>query len=132
MKCSLGIFNILEEFCSLSHSIVFLYFFALITEEHFLISSCYSLEICIQMCISFVFSFPFTSLLFSAICKASSNNHFTFVHFLFLEMILITASSTISGTSVQSSSGSLSIRSNPLNHFSLPLYSRKGFDLDHT
>ena len=34
-----------EEISSLSHSIVFLYFFALITEEGFLISPCYSLEI---------------------------------------------------------------------------------------
>ena len=57
MKCSLGIFNFLEEFSSLSHSIVFLYFFALITEEDFLISPHYSLEVCIQMGISFLFSF---------------------------------------------------------------------------
>ena len=49
MKCSLGISNFLEEIASLSHSIIFLYFFALITEEGFLISSCYSLELCIQM-----------------------------------------------------------------------------------
>ena len=34
--------NFLEEISSLSHSIVFLYFFALITEEGFLISPCYS------------------------------------------------------------------------------------------
>ena len=47
MKCSLGISNFLEEISSLSHSVVFLYFFALITEEDFLISSCYSLELCI-------------------------------------------------------------------------------------
>ena len=40
----------------LSRSVVFLYFFALITEEGFLISSCYSLELCIQMLISFLFS----------------------------------------------------------------------------
>ena len=33
MKCSLGISNFLEKISSLSHSIVFLYFFALITEE---------------------------------------------------------------------------------------------------
>jgi len=39
MKCSLGISNFLEEISSLSHSIVSLYFFALITEEEFLISS---------------------------------------------------------------------------------------------
>ena len=52
MKCSLGVSNFLEEISSLSHSVVFLYFFALITEEGFLISPCYSLELCIQ-------SFPF-------------------------------------------------------------------------
>ena len=44
---------------SLSYSIVFLYFFALITKEGFLISPCYSLELCIQMLISFLFSFAF-------------------------------------------------------------------------
>ena len=43
MKCSLDISNFLEEISSLSHSIVFLYFFALITEEGFLISPYYSL-----------------------------------------------------------------------------------------
>ena len=36
-----------------------LYFFALIAEEGFLISFCYSLELCIQMFISFLFSFAF-------------------------------------------------------------------------
>ena len=55
MTCSLGISNFLEEISSLSHSIVFLYFFALITEEGFLISPCYSSELCIQMGI---FSWP--------------------------------------------------------------------------
>ena len=59
MKCFLSIFNYLEELSSLSHSIIFLYFFALITEEGFLISSCYSLELCIQMGIPFLFSFAF-------------------------------------------------------------------------
>ena len=59
MKCSLGISDFLEEISSLSHSGVFLYFFALIAEEGFLISSCYSLELCIQMFISFPFSFAF-------------------------------------------------------------------------
>ena len=49
----------LEEISSLSHSIVFLYFFALITEEGFLSSPCYSLELCIQVGISFLFSFAF-------------------------------------------------------------------------
>ena len=55
MKCSLGISNFLEEISSLSHSIVFLYFFALITEKGFLISPCYPLELCIQMDMSFLF-----------------------------------------------------------------------------
>ena len=56
-EISLGISNFLEEISSLSHSIVFLYFFALITKEVFLISPCYSLELCIQIGISFIFSF---------------------------------------------------------------------------
>jgi len=51
-------FDFLKEISSLSHSVVFLYFFALITEEGFLISH-YSLELCIQMGISFLFSFAF-------------------------------------------------------------------------
>ena len=38
---------------------VFLCFFALIAEEGFLVSTCYSLELCIQMLISFLFSFGF-------------------------------------------------------------------------
>ena len=61
MKCSLGISNFLEEISRLSHSIVFLYFFALITEEGFLISPCYSLGLCIQMLLSFLFSFAPTN-----------------------------------------------------------------------
>ena len=56
MKCSLGVSNVLEETSSLSHSVVFLHFFVLITEEGFLISLCYSLELCLQMGISFLFS----------------------------------------------------------------------------
>ena len=52
MKCSLGISNFLEEISSLWHSIVFVYFLALITEEVFPISPCYSLELCTQMGIS--------------------------------------------------------------------------------
>ena len=59
MKCSLGISNFLEEISNLSHSIFFPYFFALITEEGFLISPCYSFKLCIQMLISSVFSFAF-------------------------------------------------------------------------
>ena len=59
MKCSFGVSDFLEEIPSLSHSVVFLYFFALIAEEGFLISPCYSLELSIQMGITFIFSFAF-------------------------------------------------------------------------
>ena len=57
---------------------------------------------------------PFASL-FSGICKASSDSHFAFLHFFFLGMVLITTSCTMSRTSFHSSSGTLSIKSNPLN-----------------
>ena len=75
---------------------------------------------------------PFTSLLFSAIYKASSDNHFAFLHFFFLEMVLISASCTMSWTSVHSFSGNLSMRSIPWICLSLTLYNHKGFDLGHT
>ena len=42
------------------YSIAFLYFFALITEEGFLISPCYPVKLCIQMDIRFLFSFAFS------------------------------------------------------------------------
>jgi len=84
MKYSLGISNFLEEIYSISHSIVFLYFFALIPKEGFLMSPCYSLELCIQMGISFLFSFAFCFSFFTAICKASSDSHFAFLHVFFL------------------------------------------------
>ena len=71
---------------------------------------------------------PLASLLFSAICKASSDNHFAFLHFFFLVMVLITVSSTMSWTSIHSSLGTLSDLT-PWIYFSLPLYNRKGFDL---
>ena len=38
---------------------------------------------------------PFTSLRFSAICKASSVNHLAFLHFFFFEMVLIIPSCTM-------------------------------------
>ena len=60
------------------------------------------------------FSFPpllFASLLFIAICKASSDSHFTFLHFFYLAMGLIPVSCTRSRISVCSSSGTLSIKS---------------------
>ena len=62
----------------------------------------------------------FTSLLFSAICKASSDYHFVFLHFFFMGMVLITASCTVSQTSIHSSSGTLSDLI-PWIYFSFPL-----------
>jgi len=57
----------------------------------------------------------FTSLLFTAICKGSSDSHFAFLHFFSMGMVLIPVSCTVSRTSIHSSSGTLSIRSSPLN-----------------
>ena len=50
---------------------------------------------------------PFTSPLFSAICKPSSENHFAFLHFFFLRMVWITTSYTMWQTSVHNSSVTL-------------------------
>ena len=126
MKCSLGISNFLKR--SLVFPILFfsLYFFALIAEEGFLISPCYSLELCIQI---LCFSLLFFSQLFAKVGsqetsgvtgkfglgvqnetgqRLSSDSHFAFLHFFFLEMVLIPISCTMSRTSVHSSSGTLS------------------------
>ena len=91
MKCSRGISNFFEEISSLSLLLVFLYFFALIIEKGFLIFSCYSLDSAFK-CVYLYFSpLSLASLLFSSVCKASSDHHFAFLHFFFLEMVLITA-----------------------------------------
>ena len=115
MKCSLRIFNFLKEISSLSHSIFSLCFFVLIAEEGFLISPGYPLELCIQMGVSFLFYLVFASLVFTAICKASSDSYFVFLHFFFLGMVLIPVSCTMSWTSIHSSLGTLSVRSSSLN-----------------
>ena len=78
--------------------------------------------------------FPFLlclSHLFSATCKASSENHFAFLHFFLFWMVLITASCTRLQTCIHSSSGTVSDLI-PWIYFSLPLYNHKGFDLGHT
>ena len=117
---------------SMSHSIVVLYFFALITEEGFLISPCYSLELCNKMGISFLLSLLFSSLLFTAICKASSESHCAFLHFFFLVMVLIPVSCTChEPPSIVHQALCLS-NLVPSIYFSLPLYNHKGFDLGHT
>ena len=78
MKCSLGISNFLEEISSLPHSILFFYFFALITEEGFLISPCYFLNSALKWVYLSLSPLLFASLLFTAICKDSSDSHFAF------------------------------------------------------
>ena len=132
IKCSLGIYNFLEEISSFFHSILFLYFFALITEEDFLISPCYSLKLWIQMGMSFLFSFAFTSLLFTAICKASSDSHFAFLHFFLggwswsLPPVQCNEPPSIVLQALSLSNLITRI------YVSLPLYNLKGFDLGHT
>ena len=73
---------------------------------------------------------PFTSLLSTAICKASSDNHFAFLHLFFLGLVLITTTCTMLQTSIHSSSGTLSDLI-PWIYLSFPLYICKGFDLGH-
>ena len=92
---------------SLVFPLVFLYFFAFITEDGLLTSPCYSLELCIQMGNLSFSPLLFTSLPFTAICKASSDSHFAFLCFFFLGMVLIHASCTMSRASIHSSSGTL-------------------------
>ena len=60
----------------------------------------------------------FTSILFTAICKAFSDNHFAFLYFFFLGMVLITASCKMSWTLSIVLQALLAVRSNLLN---LPL-----------
>ena len=66
-------------------------------------------------CVQLDISFPFSFLFFSQLCKASSDNHFAFFHVFFWGMVLVTDSCTSLQTSVHSSSGIVSTRSNHLN-----------------
>ena len=74
MTCSHDISNFLEELSSLSHSTVFLYFFALFLEKGLLMSPCCSLKLCLPLGLSSPFPLPFTFLLSSTVCEASSDN----------------------------------------------------------
>ena len=115
MKSSLYISNFLEEISSVSHCIVFLYFSALFIKKSFfcLLTVLWN---CAFRCSYLSFSpLLFISLLFTAICKASPDSHFAFLHFFSVGMISIPVSCTMSPTSFHSSSGTLSIRSRPIN-----------------
>ena len=105
-----------EEISSLSHFIVFLYFFALVTEEDFLSL----LVILWNSAFKWVYlSFsPLLWLLFTLHQFVRSlRQPFCFSVFLFLGDGLAHCSCTVSWTFVHSSSGILSIRSSPLNLF---------------
>ena len=116
-ECSLGISDFFEEYSRLDHSIVFLYFLALIDEEGFLVSPGHSLELFIQIGISLLFSFAFY---FSSV-------HSCFYHLLRQSFCLFTFLFLGDGLDLcllynvmklfHSSSGTLSITSNPLNLF---------------
>ena len=97
----------------------------------FLLSPFYLLNSIFKWVYFSISPLPLASLLFSVICKASSDNHFAFLHFFFLGMVLITAPCTMSRTSVHSSSDTLSDLI-PWIYLSLSLCIRKGFDLGHT
>ena len=91
MKSSLGIFNFLDEISSLSYLL-----FSSISLPCSLRKTFSSfLAILWNSAFRWVYlshsPLPFTSLLFSAICKASSDNHFAF-SFLLGGIVLITAS----------------------------------------
>ena len=82
-QCSLGISNFLEVISRLSHSIVFLYFFALMAKEAFLSPLAIPWNSASKWVYLSFSPLPLVSLLFSAICKASSDSHFAFLHFFF-------------------------------------------------
>ena len=76
-----------------------------------------------------LFPLLFAYLLYSAICKASSDNSFA-LNFFFLGMVSVTISCTMLWTSHNPSSTLSDLI--PWIYLSLPLYSHKGFDLGHT
>ena len=119
MKSSLGISNFLEKISSFSHFPLFLYFFAVITEEGFFFNlsllffgtlhsngHIFSFLLC--------FSFPF----FSQLCvRPHQTAILLFCISFFGGMVLIPVSCTMSRTSIHSPSSTLSIISSPLNLF---------------
>ena len=81
-------------------------------------------------CVDLSFSpLPLVSLLFSATCKASSENHFVFLHF-FLMTVLITTSYKMLPISFHSSSGTLSVLISWI-YLSPPLSNHKRFNLSN-
>ena len=132
MKCSLGISNFLEAISSLSHSVVFLYFFALITGRLSYLSLLFFGTLHSNRCI-----FPF--------CLCLSLVFFS-------QLFVSPPQTTILTFCISSSWGwfwslppkqcyeppSIALQAHwlsdliPWIYSSLPLYNPKGFDLGHT
>ena len=125
MKCSLSISNFPEEISSFSHSL-----FSSVSLQCSLTKAFLSLLVILwKSAFRWVYlslcPLPLASLLFSAVCKASSDDHFALLHFFFLGVVFVT-------TSLQCQEPpslvlrALSVRSNPWIYVSLPLYNHKG------
>ena len=131
MKCSLSISNFLEEISSLFHYIVFFYLHWSLRKAFLSLLAILwnSAFICVYLSFS---PLLLASLVFSAICKASSDNHCAFLYFFFggrfsspslvqyyepppIVLQALCLSDLI-----------------PWIYVSLPLYNRKGFDLGNT
>ena len=95
MKCSLGISNFLGEISSLSHLLFSSIYLHWLLRKAFLSLLAILWNSAFRWVYPFFSPLPFMSLHFTAICKASSGNHFAFLYFLFLGMVLITASCTM-------------------------------------
>ena len=127
MKCSFGISNFLKEISCLSHSTVFFYAFALFTQKVFLSLLALLWNSAFRWIHHSCAPLPFTSLLFSAMCKASSDNHLAFLHFFFLGMVLITASSKCYKSPHIVLPALCLSDLIPWIYLSLPLFDHKGF-----
>ena len=132
MKCSLIISNFLEEISSLSHSIFSSISFLCSLKKAFLPLLAILWNSAFRWIYLSFSPLPFTYLLFSAICKASSDNHFAFLHLFSLWMVLVIISCTMLQTSIHSSSDTRQSDLIPWIYLLLPLYNHKGFDLGHT
>ena len=118
MKCSLDISNFLEEISSLTHSMLSSISLQYSFKKGLFTPPCYFLELCIQLGNIFPFLTCLLLLFFPQLfVRPPQTTILPFLHFFFLEMVLITPSCKISQTSIHSSSGILSIRSSPLNLF---------------
>ena len=98
----LSISNFLGEISGLSHSIVFLYFFALITGGRLSYLSLLFFGTLHSQGYIFPFLLCLSLFFFSQLFVRPPQKHFAFLHFFFLGMVLIPASCTISQSSVHS------------------------------